>query len=107
MRLSRTNLKSTALTGHVFKLVDSGEDRRITVLQVEDDQQGQSVIVEEGASTTGITCRSKFWWHKESSSDLGWYDEILQDIQLNYASSEEIMMLCKMKNKNKKQCSDK
>lgn len=50
---------SPALTGHVFELLDSGEDRGVTVLQVEDDQQGQSVVVEEGAGTTGITCRSK------------------------------------------------
>lgn len=59
MHLLRTSLKSAALTGHVFELVDSGEDRRITVLQVEDDQQGQSVVVEEGAGTAGITCRSR------------------------------------------------
>lgn len=46
---------NAALTGHVFELVHTGEDRRFTVLQEEDDQQCQSVVVEQGARTTGIT----------------------------------------------------
>lgn len=49
---------NTALTGHVFKLVHCGEDKRITVLKKEDDQQGQSIIVKKGAGTTGITYMS-------------------------------------------------
>lgn len=46
---------NVALTGHVFELVHCGEDRRLTVLQVEDDEQWQSIIVEQGTGTTGIT----------------------------------------------------
>lgn len=53
------SVKQQALTGHVFELVHCGEDRRITVLKEEDDQQGQSVIVEKGAGTTGITYMSR------------------------------------------------
>ena len=48
-----------ALTGHVFELVHCGEDGRFTVLQEEDDQQRQSVVVEQGTGTAGITYRSQ------------------------------------------------
>lgn len=47
------------LTGHVFELVHRGEDRRLTVLQVEDDQQCQSVVVEQGTCTARVTYTSQ------------------------------------------------
>ena len=47
---------NAVLTGHVFELLHCGEDRRLRVLQEEDDQQCQSVVVEKGTSTTGVTC---------------------------------------------------
>lgn len=43
------------LTGHVLKLVHSREDSRFTVLQEEDDEQSQSIVVEQRSSTAGIT----------------------------------------------------
>lgn len=44
-----------ALTGQVFELIHCREDSRLTVLQEEDDQQRESVVVQKGTGTTGIT----------------------------------------------------
>lgn len=52
-------LSNAALTGKVFELVHCGEDRRFTVLQEEDDQECQSVVVEQRTGTTGITYRQQ------------------------------------------------
>lgn len=51
--------RDAALTGHVFKLIHCGENRRLTVLQEEDDQQCQSIVVEKGTGTAGITYMSQ------------------------------------------------
>jgi len=50
--------RKAALTGHVFEPVHGGDDRRLAVLQEEDDQQCQSVVVEQGPGAAGITCQS-------------------------------------------------
>lgn len=46
---------AVTLTGHAFQLVHRGEDGRVTVLEKEDDEQRQSVVIEQGSSPTGVT----------------------------------------------------
>lgn len=46
---------AATLTGHVFQLVHGGEDRRVTVLEKEDDEQCQGIVIEQGSSPAGVT----------------------------------------------------